>query len=57
MTGTSKLKDGERYWTYYRDKVFETVWRNDMVDNDREYEGRIFKTKKEADKAFKEKTL
>lgn len=54
---TSKLKRGEKYWTYYRDKVYQTTWENDFTDNDRVREGRVFKTKKEAEAALKEKTF
>ena len=54
---TFKPKKDEKYWTYYRDKVFQATWWNDFTDNDRLREGRVFKTEKEAQATFKEQTF
>lgn len=48
----TKFQMGEEYWTFYKDRVFQTRWRNDMVDNQRLREGRTFKTNEEAKKAL-----
>ena len=47
-----KFQIGEEYWTFYKDRVFQTRWRNDIVDRQRLREQRIFKTNNEAKKAL-----
>ena len=47
-----KFQMGEEYWTFYKDRVFQTRWRNDIVDRQRLREQRIFKTNNEAKKAL-----
>lgn len=51
------MKSGEHYWTvlYFNEntkfiQVCEAIWKDDMVDRRREKEGRVFKSRKEADK-------
>ena len=50
------MKSGERYWTlYFNEKtkyvqICEAIWRDDLVDRKREKEGRIFSSRKEAEK-------
>ena len=53
------MKSGKHYWTVYYNEntkfiqVCEAIWKDDMVDRRREKQGRIFKSRKEAEK-FKE---
>ena len=50
------MKSGEHYWTVFYNQntkfiqVCEAIWKDDIVDRRREKEGRIFKSRKEADK-------
>lgn len=50
------MKSGEHYWTVYYNEntkfiqVCEAIWKDDMIDRRREKEGRVFKSRKEADK-------
>lgn len=50
------MKSGEHYWTVYFNEntkfiqVCEAIWKDDMIDRRREKEGRVFKSRKEADK-------
>ena len=53
------MKSGEHYWTVFFNEntkfvqICEAIWKDDMIDRRREKQGRIFKSRKEAEK-FKE---
>lgn len=53
------MTKNQRYWTYFKNKqtgfvqVLEATWEGSWTDFRREDEGRIFKSKEEADKASK----
>lgn len=50
------MKSGEKYWTVYHNEktkfvqLLEATWNGGMVDQKRESEERIFKTRKEAER-------
>lgn len=53
---------GSRYWTSYINyrtnyiQILETTWKNDCIDNLRRNQGRIFKSKKDAESYVERKT-
>ena len=53
---------GSRYWTSYINyrtnyiQILETTWKNDRIDNLRRNQGRIFKSKKDAESYVERKT-
>lgn len=56
IKGDLTVNIGKSYWTvYFNEKskfiqVCEATWKDDMVDRRREKEGRIFNSRKEAEK-------
>lgn len=62
MNDTEEIEIGSRYWTSYINyrtnyiQILETTWKNDRIDNLRRNQGRIFKSKKDAESYVERKT-